>query len=307
MDDRLTSSSKGVFATLTGFAWLSVATALVTIALKAGAWWLTGSVGLLSDALESVVNLAAAVMALTMIRVAARPPDEDHAYGYSKAEYFASGFEGALIVVAAGLIAVAAAQRLLNPMPLEQLGIGLLITLAASLLNLAVGLSLVRAGQRHDSIALEADGRHLLTDVWTSAGVIVGLVAVMVTGWLWLDPLIALAVALNIVWTGYRLLERSALGLLDRALPVPQRERIAEVLRRFESRGVQFHALRTRQAAGRSFVSVHVLVPGEWSVQRGHELLEEIEASVRQAVRGASVITHLEPVEDPASHADRDL
>ena len=296
-----------MFATLTGFAWLSVATALVTIALKAGAWWLTGSVGLLSDALESGVNLAAAVMALTMLRVAARPPDEDHAYGYSKAEYFASGFEGALIVVAAGLIAVAAVQRLLDPMPLEQLGIGLLITLAASLLNLGVGVSLVRAGQRHDSIALEADGRHLLTDVWTSAGVIVGLVAVMVTGWLWLDPLIALAVALNIVWTGYRLLERSALGLLDRALPAPQRERIAEVLRRFESRGVQFHALRTRQAAGRSFVSVHVLVPGGWSVQRGHELLEEIEAAVRQAVRGASVITHLEPVEDPASHADRDL
>ncbi len=307
MDDRLTHSSKAVFATLTGFAWLSVATALVTIALKAGAWWLTGSVGLLSDALESGVNLAAAVMALMMIRVAARPPDEDHAYGYSKAEYFASGFEGALILVAAGLIAVAAVQRLLDPMPLERLGVGLLITLAASLLNLGVGVSLVRAGKRHDSIALEADGRHLLTDVWTSAGVIAGLVAVVVTGWLWLDPLIAMAVALNIVWTGYRLLERSAFGLLDRALPAPQRERIAEVLRRFESRGVQFHALRTRQAAGRSFVSVHVLVPGGWSVQRGHDLLEEIEAAVRQAVRGASVITHLEPVEDPASHADRDL
>lgn len=289
------------------FAWLSIAAALATIALKSAAWWLTGSVGLLSDALESTVNLAGAVITLAMIRLSARPPDENHAYGYSKAEYFASGFEGALIMVAAMAIAAAAVQRLLAPAPLEQLGIGLLASGAAAAINLAVGTVLIRAGHRHDSIALEADGRHLLTDVWTSAGVIAGLVAVGATGWLWVDPLIALAVALNIVWTGYRLLRRSALGLLDRALPTAQRQAIAAVLHGHEARGVQFHALRTRRAAGRSFISVHVLVPGLWSVQKGHDLLEEIEADLRAAVRGSSVITHLEPIEDPVSHEDYEL
>jgi len=303
----LTGPDARAHDTLAAFAWLSIAAAIATIALKAGAWWLTGSVGLLSDALESLVNLAGAVVALTMIRVAARPPDEDHAYGYSKAEYFASGFEGGLIIVAAAAIAVAAIQRMLAPVPLEQLGVGLLVSAAASAINLAVGLVLIRAGHRHDSIALEADGRHLITDVWTSAGVIGGLLAVMATGWLWLDPVLALAVAANIVWTGYRLLKRSALGLLDQALPTFQRESIAEVLRGYEGRGVQFHALRTRRAAGRSFISVHVLVPGQWTVQKGHELLEEIEGDLRAAVRGSSVITHLEPIEDPASHADREL
>lgn len=294
-------------ATLTAFAWLSITAALATIGLKGCAYWLTGSVGLLSDALESLVNLAAAVVALSMIRVAAWPPDEDHAYGYSKAEYFASGFEGALIVVAAIGISVAAVQRLLVPAPLEQLGLGLLVSGAASAINLAVGVMLVRAGERHGSIALEADGRHLLTDVWTSAGVIVGLLAVMATGWAWLDPLIALGVAVNIVWTGYRLLERSARGLLDQALPPAQRDLIGGVLRAYEARGLQFHALRTRRAAGRSFISVHVLVPGQWSVQAGHELLEQIERELRAAVPGSSVLTHLEPIEDPASHLDRDL
>lgn len=292
---------------LAAFAWLSIATALVTIAMKGLAYWLTGSVGLLSDALESLVNLAAAIVALSMIRVAARPPDEDHAYGYSKAEYFASGFEGALIMVAALTIAVAAVQRLLAPVPLEQLDVGLVVSALAALLNLAVGRVLVRAGKRHDSIALEADGHHLLTDVWTSGGIILGLLAVLATGWHWLDPLIALAVAINIVWTGYRLLKRSALGLLDKALPGEQRDAIFRVLRDYEARGAQFHALRTRRAAGRSFISMHVLVPGEWTVQKGHDLLEEIERDLRTAVRGSSVITHLEPIEDPASHLDREL
>lgn len=292
---------------LAAFAWLSIATALVTIAMKGLAYWLTGSVGLLSDALESLVNLAAAIVALSMIRVAARPPDEDHAYGYSKAEYFASGFEGALIMVAALTIAVAAVQRLLAPVPLEQLDVGLAVSALAALLNLAVGRVLIRAGKRHDSIALEADGHHLLTDVWTSGGIILGLLAVLATGWHWLDPLIALAVAINIVWTGYRLLKRSALGLLDQALPGEQRDAIFRVLRDYEARGVQFHALRTRRAAGRSFISMHVLVPGEWTVQKGHDLLEEIERDLRAAVRGSSVITHLEPIEDPASHLDREL
>ena len=307
MEPRLRPAAPGATATLTAFAWLSIAAAFATIGLKGAAWWSTGSVGLLSDAIESFVNLAAAVATLTMLIVAVRPPDEEHAYGYSKAEYFASGFEGALIVVAAIGISVAAVQRLLVPAPLEQLGLGLLVSGAASAINLAVGVMLVRAGERHGSIALEADGRHLLTDVWTSAGVIMGLLAVMATGWAWLDPLIALGMAVNIVWTGYRLLERSARGLLDQALPPAQRDLIGGVLRAYEARGLQFHALRTRRAAGRSFISVHVLVPGQWSVQAGHELLERIERELRTAVPGSSVLTHLEPIEDPASHLDRDL
>jgi cation diffusion facilitator family transporter len=292
---------------LAAFAWLSVAAAVATIALKGLAYWLTGSVGLLSDALESFVNLAAAIVALTMIHVAARPPDEEHAYGYSKAEYFASGFEGALIFLAAVAIAVAAGRRLIAPVPLEQLGVGLAISAGATIVNLAVALVLIEAGSRHSSIALEADGKHLMTDVWTSLGVIVALFAVLLTGWLWLDPLIAIAVAVNILWTGYRLLKRSALGLLDQALPPPQRAAIAQALAGYERQDVQFHALRTRQAAGRSFISVHVLVPGAWSVQRGHDLLEEIERDLRHAVPGAAVFTHLEPVEDPTSFLDREL
>ena len=292
---------------LVAFAWLSVAAAVATIALKGAAYWLTGSVGLLSDAMESFVNLAAAIVALTMIRVAARPPDEEHAFGYSKAEYFASGFEGGLIFLAAVAIAAAAAQRLLAPAPLEQLGVGLAISAGAAVLNLAVALVLIRVGRRHNSIALEADGKHLMTDVWTSVGVIVALIAVLITGWLWLDPAIAIAVALNILWTGYKLVKRSALGLLDRALPAQSRAAIAQVLARYERAGVQFHALRTRQAAGRSFISVHVLVSGAWTVKRGHDLLEEIERDLRGAVQGAAVFTHLEPVEDPSSLLDREL
>jgi cation diffusion facilitator family transporter len=257
--------------------------------------------------LESFVNLAAAVVALTMIHVASRPPDEEHAYGYSKAEYFASGFEGALILLAALTIGVAAGQRLIAPVPLERLGIGLLISAGATALNLVVALVLMRVGRRYNSIALEADGMHLMTDVWTSLGVIAALFVVLLTGWQWLDPLIALAVAANILWTGYRLLKRSALGLLDRALPPPQRAAIAQVLARYQRDDLQFHALRTRQAAGRSFISVHVLVPGAWTVQRGHDLLEDIERDLRAAVPRAAVFSHLEPIEDPTSFLDREL
>jgi cation diffusion facilitator family transporter len=242
-----------------------------------------------------------------MLQLAARPPDAEHAYGYSKAEYFASGFEGALIFLAAMAIIWTAVKRLLAPAPLEALGFGLGLSVGASALNLAVGLLLIRAGRRHNSIALEADGRHLMTDVWTSAGVVVGLLAVLMTGWVWLDPIIAIGVAINILWMGYRLLTRSARGLLDQALPAAQRAAITAVLDRYRARGLQFHALRTRQAAGRGFVSVHVLVPGAWTVQRGHDLLEELEAEVRAAVPNTTVFTHLEPIEDPASLLDRGL
>jgi len=292
---------------LVAYAWISIAAALATICLKGAAYWLTGSVGLLSDALESLVNLAGALMALTMIKIAARPPDEEHAYGYTKAEYFSSGFEGGMIFLAAIAIGVAAMQRLLSPHALEQLGVGMAVSAAATAVNLVVGQLLIRVGRRRNSIALEADGHHLMTDVWTSVGVIIALLAVLATDWQWLDPLIGIAVALNILWVGYKLLKRSALGLLDRALPADQRSAIHEVLTRYGELGAQFHALRTRQAAGRSFVSVHVLVPGAWTVQHGHDLVEQIERDIREVVLHAVVFTHLEPVEDPASFLDEEF
>lgn len=289
---------------LTRFAWLSISAAVVTIGLKTAAWRLTGSVGLLSDALESLVNLAAAVMTLLMLGLAARPADDEHAYGYTKAEYFASGVEGALILLAAVGIAWAAVPRLLAPAPLEEAGLGLAISAAASLVNLGVGRVMLAAGRRHGSIALEADGHHLMTDVWTSAGVIAGVGAVALTGWQRLDPIIALVVAANIVWTGVKIVRRSALGLLDRALDPAELAAVTRVLDAHAARGVQFHAVRTRQAGSRRFVTFHVLVPGGWSVSQGHDLVELIEAEVRAAVPNVNVLTHLEPVEDPASFED---
>ncbi|RMX07907.1 cation transporter [Corticibacter populi] len=292
---------------LTRYAWLSVAAALLTIGLKTWAWWLTGSVGLLSDAMESGVNLAGALMALWMLSIAARPADEDHAFGHGKAEYFSSGFEGFLIMAAAGGIVYAAAQRLLAPQALQALGPGLLVSVLASLVNLAVGLVLLRAARKHHSITLEADGRHLLTDVWTSAGVALGLLAAWATGWWWLDPLLALGVALNIVWTGFQLVRRSAGGLMDETLPDEDLQAIEAVLSRYRAQGIDFHALRTRQAGMRAFASVHVLVPGDWTVQHGHDLVERVEAELQQALPRLHITTHLEPAEDPRSHADQGL
>lgn len=289
---------------LTRFAWLSIAAALATIALKLLAWRLTSSVGLLSDALESGVNLAAAIVTLLMLGLAARPPDESHAYGYSKAEYFASGAEGALIILAAAGIAWAATSRLLAPQAIEAPGLGLLVSTGASLVNLAVARVLLAAGRRHRSFALEADAHHLMTDVWTSAGVMIGVGLVWLTGFTVLDPLVALAVAANIVWTGVRIIRRSAFGLLDRALAPGELAALLTVLEHHGTPPVQFHAVRTRQAGSRRFVSFHVLVPGDWSVRRGHELLERIEADVRAALPSAHVLTHLEAIEDPASFDD---
>jgi cation diffusion facilitator family transporter len=296
-----------VSPSLKRFAWLSIAAALSTIALKTAAWWLTGSVGLLSDALESGVNLAGALMALAMLTVAAQPPDDNHAYGHGKAEYFSSGFEGFLILIAAIGIGVAAIERLLHPQPLEQVGVGLAVSVVASIINWATARTLMRAGREHRSITLEADAHHLMTDVWTSAGVIVGVGAVALTGWLWLDPVLALLVAANIVWTGWQLIHRSAAGLMDAALPPEQHAAVIAVLERYRAQGADYHALRTRQAGARSFVTVHILVPGEWTVQRGHDLLEQLEADVRTAVPYASVLTHLEPLEDPVSGHDIEL
>ncbi len=295
-------------ATVVRWAWLSIGAAIVTIALKTLAWRLTGSVGLLSDALESLVNLAAAGFALAMLIVASRPPDEDHAFGHDKAEYVSSGAEGALILVASAGIAWAAVDRLLSPRPVERIGIGLAISVAAALVNLGVARALLAAGRRHRSIALEADGRHLMTDVWTSAGVVLAVGAVGLTGWLWLDPAIALAVAAQILWSGVVLLRRSWSGLLDRALPQADLDAVRAVLDRHEAAsGARFHAVRTRQAGARRFVTMHVLVPGAWTVRRGHDLLERIEHDVREALPGASVFTHLEALEDPASFRDQEL
>jgi len=294
-------------ASLKRFAWLSIAAAVVTIGLKALAYLLTGSVGLLSDALESFVNLAGALMALSMLSLAARPADANHAYGHGKAEYFSSGVEGGLILIAAASIAVAAIDRLLDPRPLEQLGLGLGVSVVASAVNLGVGLVLMRAARQYESITLEANAHHLMTDVWTSAGVLVGVGAVALTGWLWLDPLVALAVAANIVWTGVRIVRSSILGLMDTALPGADQAQIVAVLERYVSDEVQYHALRTRRAGPRRFVSVHVLVPGEWTVDRGHELLERIEAELRATLPMTSVLTHLEPLGDPAAWDDLDL
>ena len=289
------------------FAWLSVAAAIATIGLKTLAWWLTGSVGLLSDALESIVNLAAALLALTMLRLAASPPSEEHPYGFSKAEYFAAGIEGALIVLAAAGILATAIPRLLHPEPLEAPILGLGISAAASLINLGTAIVLLRVGKRHESITLEADGRHLMTDVWTSAGVILGVALVFLTGWLLLDPLVALAVALHIIWTGVGLVRRSAAGLLDAAIPQEDRDAIQKLFDEYAKQGVTFHAFRTRRAAARRFVSFHLLVPDRWSVSRAHRLSEEIEARIRVAVPNAAVFTHIEPISDPASYEDQGL
>ena len=289
---------------LTRFAWLSIAAACATILLKGWAYLLTGSVGLLSDALESFVNLAGALMALAMLTVAARPPDEDHAYGHGKAEYFSVGLEGALILIAAISIAVAAVGRLLHPRPLEQVGVGLAVSIVAAAINFAVAVVLMRAARTHRSATLEADAHHLMTDVWTSAGVVVAVGAVALTQWNWLDPVIALAVAGNIVFTGFSLVRRSALGLLDRSLPAEQRAAIESLLQKHRANDIDFHALRTRAAAGRSFVSVHLLVPGTWTVQQAHDVAEQIEGEIEAAVPGVSVFTHTEPREDPTSYDD---
>jgi cation diffusion facilitator family transporter len=292
---------------LTRFAWLSIGAAVLTIAMKLVAYLMTGSVGLLSDALESFVNLAGAAMALAMLNLAAKPADEEHAYGHTKAEYFSSGVEGALIVITALSIAIAAIQRWQHPRPISDIGQGLSIAVAASVVNLIVALVIRRAAIRFESIVLEADAQHLLTDVWTSVGVVIGVGAVGLTGWQSLDPAVALLVAVNILAAGVRIVRKSALGLLDTALPAAEITRLRTVLDRYQAGGVQYHALRTRQSGSRRFVSLHVLVPGQWSVDRGHHLLEKIEADLRGALPNVAVFTHLESLSDPASYQDQTL
>ena len=289
------------------YAALSIVAAVLTIGLKLGAYLLTGSVGLFSDAAESVVNLVAAVAALWALLYAARPPDEDHAFGHDKAEYFSSGLESALILLAAGWIGVTAWDRFTDPQPLQNVGIGLSITLVATAINGGVALIILRAGRRLRSITLRADAQHLLTDVWTSLGVVLGIATVELTGWLVLDPLIGLVVAANILWTGVRLLRDTAQGLLDRVLPPEDQESIVKVLSRYENEGIRFHALRTRASGPRRFISMHVLVPGGWTVQRGHDLSEKIERDLAAVLPHSTFFIHIEPSEDPASFADQSL
>ena len=292
---------------LTRYAWLSIAAAIATILLKGMAWRMTGSVGLLSDAIESFVNLAGAIMALWMLTLAALPADDDHAHGHGKAEYFSSAFEGFLILLAAVSIGYTAIERLMNPQPLEAVAAGLLVSVVASVINFATARTLMRVGRTHNSITLEADAHHLMTDVWTSVGVIVGVGLVWLTGWLWLDPAIALLVAANIIWTGWQLMQRSAAGLMDVSLPAEQLAHVDTLLTGYREQGLEFHALRTRQAGSRVFVTLHVLVPGNWTVQHGHDWSERIEADIRNALPHAHVTTHLEPIEDPVSMVDQKL
>jgi cation diffusion facilitator family transporter len=274
------------------------------MALKFGAYSLTGSVGLLSDALESFVNLAAALIALAALTYALADEDEDHNFGHQKAEYFSSGIEGALIFVAAGAIVWSAVPRLLEPRPLEQVGLGLALSVVAAGANLLCGWFLLKGAREHRSITLEADAHHLLTDVWTTAGVIAGVAIVHFTGWLVLDPLIAIAVALQILWTGWTLIRRSFDGLMDRAMPAAERGRIVAVLEQVRRQGGDFHRLRTRVSGNKSFVDVHVLVPGSMSVHEGHDLVHRLEEEIESAMPHVEVLTHLEPLEDPRSWED---
>mgnify|MGYP000886749282 CR=1 FL=1 len=293
---------------LSRYGWLAVATALATILLKAGAWVVTGSVGLLADAAESLVNLVAAIVALIVLKVAARPADANHNFGHTKAEYFSAAVEGVMIFVAAISIVVLALQRLLSPQPLESVGIGLMISVAASVLNGAVALVLIRAGKRHHSITLRADGKHLMTDVWTSVGVLVGIVLVgivlvWVSGWGWLDPVIAIAVGVNILFTGYGLVKESTEGLMDASLPEEDNKRLRAILTSRAGAGVAFHQMRTRVSGTRQFMDFHLLVPDDWSVKQGHDFLEDLSDEIVAEFPRMNVTGHIEPINDPRSYA----
>lgn len=289
---------------LTKFAWLSIGAAIATIGIKTLAWWATGSVGLLSDAAESVVNLVAAVVALIALKVAAKPADLDHHYGHSKAEYFSAAIEGVMIFVAAAVIMAAAFNRLMSPRPLEGLGLGLALSLFASLINGVVAVVLLRAAKVYRSITLEADGHHLMTDVWTSAGVVVGIGLVWLTGWLWLDPIVAIGVGVNILWTGWKLIAASSAGLMDATLPPEDNARLEHILDSFSSEEIQFHAMRTRESGSRRFMDFHMLVPGDWSVQEGHTQMDYVIEAIKAEYPDMSITPHLEPIEDPRSYKD---
>lgn len=283
---------------LARFAWLSIAAAVVTIALKSAAYYFTGSVGLLSDALESLINLAAAIVALFTLKIAAAPADKDHAFGHDKAEYFSSGIEGTLIFLAALSIAYAAFNRFFNPQPLEQLGVGLIVSGIATAVNLFVALVLIRAGKQHHSLILEADGHHLMTDVWTSIGVGVGVSLVSLTGWLRLDPIVAMLVAVNIVWTGYSLIKRSVLGLMDTAVAPEIQNMAEEVLKKYaEKEGITYENFRSRQSGMKKFFYVNLQFSNDWTIHKVHSIADRIEVEIGEKIPNSTVFSHLEPFE----------
>jgi len=300
--DAKTSSKPMQRDQLTRFAWLSIAVALFTIGLKTTAYLITGSVGLLSDALESIVNLVGAVLALVMLTIAARSADKEHTYGHSKAEYFSSGIEGTLILIAAASIIYTAVERILKPQPLEQIGVGLLVSVGASLANLAVSIILQRAGKRNNSISLTSNGKHLMTDVWTSGGVVMGVGAVALTGWQILDSIVAILVAVNIIWTGVGIVRLSVAGLMDSSLSAKDLAVIDQVLAKYKNKDLEIHALRTRQSASVKFISMHALVPGNWTVDKGHQLISKIESDLVIEMPDCAVFIHLEPLNTPLSH-----
>lgn len=305
-------------ANLRSYGWLSLAAAVFTLLLKTYAYWLTDSVGLLSDAAESLINLTASIILLVVLNISSRPPDENHAYGHEKIEYFSSGAEGVLIILAAIAIAATAIDRLLHPQALQRLDFGIGVSIVASIVNLIVARVLIGAGNRYCSIALEADGRHLMTDVWTTLGILIGLAMIFAfenlpylatlgkslgfSSWQFLDSIIALGVALHIVLSGVHLLRRTTAGLMDEALPQDELQAVIEILDRFQvSNPIAYHALRTRYAGAKRFVSFHLLVPGNWSVQQGHDLIEAIEQEIKTKFDVIDLDTHLEPIEDLAS------
>jgi len=286
------------------FMWLSIAASFFTITLKLSAYYITGSIGLLSDAMESFINLAAGIVALVMLTIAIIPPDREHPFGHNKAEYFSSVTEGVLILVAAAAIGITAVMRLMNPKEIDYLGFGLGISVFASVINFFTAMILLKGGEKYQSITLEADGKHLVTDVWTTVGVIVSLLVVKFTGWIILDPVIAIIVALNIVYTGIKLIIRSVSGLMDSALPENEQLKIKLILEEYEKDNIRYHSLYTRQAASRRFISLHLLVPGNWHISRGHEITKNIEGKIKSTFPDSDVFIHIEPLNDPDSFDD---
>ncbi len=288
------------------FLYLSILAALLTITLKFAAYSQTGSMGFFSDALESLVNLFAAVLALILLHLSQKPADEEHEFGHGKAQYFSSALEGALILIAAASIIYTSVPRIFNPHPIENIGLGTLLSGAAALVNLVVGYILAKNGKKYNSIILEADGKHLLSDVLTSVGVILGVILVKITGLYFLDPIIAIAVALYILFIGFKLISRSTNELMDAAIPKNEHQKIVEYLDSLGETNIEYHSLLTREAGYRRFITFHLLVPGEWTVKRGHDLAEGIEQHIEQMFENMSVTvtSHIEPIEDPVSFND---
>ncbi|MFH0976485.1 MAG: cation diffusion facilitator family transporter [Spirochaetota bacterium] len=284
--------------------WIPIAASVITIILKSVAFYITGSVGLLSDAMESFINLTASVVAMIALTIACRPPDKQHPFGHHKAEYFSSILEGVLIIIAAIAIGVTSIERLINPHILEKLNLGLLISAGASIINFVTARILFRAGRKYNSITLEADAQHLMTDVWTTGGVLAGLLLIEITGFSWLDPVIAIAVAVNIVYTGIKLIIRSVSGFMDTALTEAELDAVKAILEKYKKTGISYHALYTRKSSAMNFITLHLLMPGDWTVSKGHKITKQIEKDIKCDFPNSDIFIHLEPFNDPESFDD---